>query len=195
MLAHSKVRGADLNLHSNTNTGGDTCQDRQKDADGDVLEKLAPVVLVVGAGARRPVMVRTLPIDFDIFLAGSMAMMHMLSTALMEALPSLVPATLNAAPHISAIGLLGVLHANIANENLAGGSLDELDGDRRDAFDETAADLDDVKADIDDLQVLLLIERLGPDSKAVSQQLLLLLAVAFDYRGRQITVPRVGAGV
>lgn len=137
----------------------------------------------------------TLAIKLDSILAVKAHSLELGLAARLEVLPCPVKGLLDLAPGTFTVGLGRIIDIDAGDKDLIRGSLDKLDVDGGNAFDETATHFDDFELDLDDLQVLLLIKSLGHDSEAVSQELLLMLAVVPDDGGSQVAMPRVGVGV
>ena len=130
-----------------------------------------------------------------IMVAMTVALVLPAPTGSLDAFPCALPALLDTAPNIGALSLLSAHHVDRADENFTGVRLDELDVDSRDALNEAPANLDDVKTDVDDLESLVVVVRLGANGQAVAQHLVLRLAVPLDDLGRQISMPWISAGV
>lgn len=211
------------NLHASGDTSQDTDGNGEKNVGSNVLKKQSPVLLVVAValtavlaivGSLVRSAVVTLSLDVTVALnAGGTTTTALVGT---EAGKFLHDNSLPLADKSSAFLLLvhGVSHLglaslDLANHQLSGGSLDELDLYIGNAVDEDVADFDDVELDHDELQGILLAlgngRRLHAEAKAVDALRLRALEVRRSLRlsacevrtnsGDEAVCERVGVGI
>lgn len=168
----------------------------------DVSQQLAPAVVVVSGTVVLHAMVAVVTIGAVAFDNASVAVVAMglrtvlaLVTATSFALEESTDGVLGATPHGVTLHLADLLHLHMNHDDLTGGGLDKHDLESGDAADEAATDLDDPELDTDDLHLLLFVHSLLVHDQAVSQHLILLIAVALDQGSGEVAVPRVDARV
>lgn len=162
-------------LHANTNASNNADEDGQEDVRGDVLGELAPGVVVLSEVTS----VVSVMAVVAMLAVTALTVHAVLATA--AVLATHVPqdggaplAVQGGAVSGSLLVLLGggdgsLGHVDVGDHELAVGGLDQLDVDIGDVADEAVANLDDLKVNLEELELLVLVHRDGADGKAVAQ--------------------------
>ena len=154
------------------------------------------VVGVIGAFGALATLEDKVVVTMMVSVVAMRAVVSMTFVATLDALPGILGEGLDAADHGGAVVLGGRgQQIDAADDDISGGSLDQLDFDSRNAANEAAANLDNAELDANNLEMLPLIHTLGSDGQAVAQPLLLGLSVGAKDISDEVAVPRVGVGV
>jgi hypothetical protein len=175
--------GRRVDLQADANTSKDTNEHREEDMRRDMLEQLAPTMLLVWrspVAGMRPLMMVRVRMRNLVRIIMAHAALHMRVVAMLERLQVLELLSSNGQPLAHRCcaflrttlreleQLLGLALLNLGHEQAALAVLDELHFDPRDAINEGHPDLEDLQINLNELKLAIGLLLGGANTQAIA---------------------------